>query len=208
MTDNTTSISNEQPNIATNTSAGGTQQNTYPYGTAQYGTSQYGTPQYGGAYADAPYGGTPYGGYTPYPSASAGAGVNAGAQAKNAKSTLGGKTIAMIVGIALACGLVGGAGGALAVNALVGQTSSTQMEMQMPGDMDSDMGDMGGMGGFGGQSGDGQSAPDGMSQGGSSDSGQSGGDSADTGSGSTGSNNSSSDSDAGTNAFGDSSMTI
>ncbi|OZG60746.1 ethanolamine utilization protein EutL [Bifidobacterium lemurum] len=203
MTDNTTSLSNEQPNIATNTSAEGAQQGAYPYTTAQYGTTQYrtpqyGTPQYGGGYADAPYGGAPHGGYAPYPSAPAGAGVNAAAQAKNTKSTLGGKTIAMIVGIALACGLVGGAGGALAVNALVGQTSSTQMEMQMPGDMDSDMG---GMGGFGGQSGDSQSAPDGMSQGGSSDSGQSSGDSAD-------SNNSSSDSDAGTNTFGDSSMTI
>lgn len=204
MTDNTTPLSNEQPNAATNAPAGGTQQNIYPYVTPQYGSV---------------YEGAPYGGYAPYPPtpAPAGVGANAALQAKNGKLALGGKTIALIAGIALACGLVGGAGGAFAVNALVGQTSTTQMEMQMPGEMDSDMG---GMGGFGGQSSDGQSgqmeAPDGMSQGGSSESGQSAdgqssgqsNDGDNTGSDGTGSNSSSSDSDAGTSDFGDSSMTI
>lgn len=126
---------------------------------------------------------------------------------------LGGKTIAIIAGLSLVCGLIGGVGGAFAMNAISG-SSQQQTSQQGPGGQSNGQsnGQMGGPGGQSGQMGEppsgqpgqggsdsGQSGQSGSGQSGSGQSGQQGGSgsgSSDSGSSSSGSNNSSSYLDA------------
>ena len=102
----------------------------------------------------------------------------AAARARNVKPSIGGKTIALIAGIALACGLAGGIGGAFAVNAFTGQSTPTQMNTQMPdagGEMTGGAGDENGAGEQGGQSEPPEMPQNGSSDGGQTDGGQSNG---------------------------------
>ncbi|PJM79030.1 hypothetical protein [Bifidobacterium scaligerum] len=66
-----------------------------------------------------------------------------------AARTFSGKAIALLVGISLACGLVGGLGGGVLYGAIAGNGgSSSQQQMQMPGG--SSQGGQSGQGGMGG----------------------------------------------------------
>ena len=106
---------------------------------------------------------------------------------------LGGKTIAIIAGLSLVCGLIGGVGGAFAMNAISG-SGQQQTSQQGPGGQSNGQSN-GQMGGPGGQSGSGSGQsngqmgepPSGQPGQGGSDSGQSGsGQSGQSGSGQSG----------------------
>ena len=93
---------------------------------------------------------------------------------------LGGKTIAIIAGLSLVCGLIGGVGGAFAMSAISG-SGQQQTSQQGPGGQSNGQSN-GQMGGPGGQSGSGSGQsngqmgepPSGQPGQGGSDSGQSG----------------------------------
>lgn len=167
---------------------------------------QSGNAGYGNAIAD----GNPGNFRTPNPQADPE--TFGGPAAKAAPSPkLGGKAIAIIAGLSLVCGLIGGVGGAFAMSAISGSGQQRTSQQGPGGQSNGQMGGPGGQSGSGsgqsnGQMGEppsgqpghggsdsGQSGQSGSGQSGSGQSGQQGGSgSGSSDSGSSGSNNSSS----------------